>query len=117
MGLFSRKKPATGGSRAARAFHLVVLVGDEESKQTVSKDLLDETIRATKQPALEALDRRFGGESWCSRISTNASLEGPVISFNLDINIPPGQTMAAINDIVSAEFRRTWAAAAERLLK
>lgn len=116
MGLFSRKKQATGGSSAVRAFHLVFHVGDGESGRMVSEDVLNQLIGATKEPALEALDRRFGGESWCPEIATNASQEGPAIYFNLDINIPPGRTEADMSDIVCAEFRRTWADATERLL-
>jgi hypothetical protein len=117
MGLFSRKKPTTARSQAPGGFHLVVQVGDDTSERMVAKELLDQLVRATKQPALGALDRRFGGEAWCWQISTHTSLEGPVVYFSLDINIPPGRTMADVSDIVSAEFRRRWAAAAERLLQ
>ena len=114
MGLFSRKKrPATA---APKGFHLVLEVGDTESRKTVPQETLDQLVRATKQPALAALDRRFGGESWCSEIHTHASLEGPVIYFNLDITLPPGQTLPGMQSLVSAEFRHRWAEAASRFL-
>lgn len=122
MGLFSRKKPAAAepsarpAQPAPKGFHLVLEVGDTDSRRTVDQDVLDQLVRATKAPALAALDRRFGGESWCSEIHTHASLEGPVIYFNLDLTIPPGQTLPGMQGIVSAEFRRRWDEAAARFL-
>lgn len=116
-----RKKPIPKPVRSrirpgASVFHCVIQLGDTDSRQTVSSELLERLIQATKQPALGALDRHFGTESWCSEISTHASLEGPAIYFNLDLAVQPGETVASMSELVDGEFRRRWNAAIQRLL-
>lgn len=112
---FSRKKPASGdATRAAPVpgvFVYVLQVGDTESNRTVSSELLDQLVRAAKESALSALDRRFRTESWCSEIRTHASRQGPCAYFSLTITVQPGETQASMQDRVGREFIRRWDAA------
>jgi hypothetical protein len=87
--------------------------GDE---LTISSELMEELVRATKGPALAALDRYFGTELWCTEIWTHAALQGPAINFNLDLVVQPGETLASMQGLVSREFRRSWDDATRRLL-
>jgi|GEM_PF-3962242 len=97
-------------------FLCVVQVGDEESTRTVSAEVLHQLLRLTKQPALRELDHRFGGEAWCSEVSTEASLQGPTAYFSLTIHVPEGHTTAGMSDLVAGEFRRHWDVACGWLL-
>ncbi len=120
MRWFSRKKPgsergAEGGS-APKGFLFILQLGDSESDATVSREVMDQLVRATKEPALQALDRYWGTELWCSEIHTNASLQGPCVFFSLQINIRPGETLAGMQDRVGGEFRHWWDIAVENLL-
>ncbi|MGW4402056.1 hypothetical protein ACWEHA_42715 [Amycolatopsis nivea] len=99
------------------AFLCVVQVGDGEGGPVVSSEVMDRLVRATKDPALEALDRYFGSEEWCFRIRTITSREGPGAYFSLDVAVQPGETVASMSDLVSEEFIRRWRAAAERFLR
>lgn len=120
MRWFSRRRPAAKGSRTSsgpQAFVYIVVVGDAEGEQTVSSELMGQLVRATKEPALAALDRYFGTESWCSEIRTNTALQGPSIYFNLTLVVQPGETMASMGDHAGREFERSWDAATKRLLK
>lgn len=103
-------------SRPKPDFLCVVSVGYPDSTDTVSGDLLGQLVEATKQPALDALDSHFLTESWCSKITANASREGPVVYFSLEVTIQPGETSASMNDLVNDEFHRRWNVAAQRLL-
>ena len=95
---------------------LVVQAGETAGGRTVSVDLLERLVQATKQPALEALDRYFGTDAWCPKITTNCSVEGPVAYFTLYLVIQHGETQASMAALVDGEFRRRWSAAAQQLL-
>jgi hypothetical protein len=117
----SRKKPTPEPAPAQTrpeptAFHCVIELGDTKRGHKVSSELVEQLVQAIREPALTALDRRFAGESWCSKVETAASLEGPTISFILDLAVPPGETMASMNKLVNDEFGRRWNAAAQQLL-
>ncbi|HET6707912.1 hypothetical protein, partial [Amycolatopsis sp.] len=107
MRWFSRKNSASQNvtPRGAAAFHYVLAVGDTESDRMVSGELLSGLVDATKKPALQALDLRFGTELWCSEITTNASRQGPCIYFGFDIIVQPGETPTSMAQLVSEEFR------------
>ncbi|MEZ0114700.1 hypothetical protein ABH920_008735 [Catenulispora sp. EB89] len=112
-----KSTPNAVSSSSTKTFVLFVSVGDEESRRTVSEELANQLIQATKAQALGVLRRRFGGDGWCSEISIYATLQGPTATFKLTVNIPPGATVADMTNAVMAEFESGWEAAAHRLLK
>ncbi|MDX3186808.1 hypothetical protein PV458_00185 [Streptomyces sp. MN03-5084-2B] len=122
MGEIEQQRLRTAGGARPRGaapdgrFLCIVHVGEPAGGRMVSADLLDRLVQATKQPALEALDRRFGTDAWCPQITTHASLEGPSAGFSLHLVVQPGETPASMSDLVDDEFRRRWVVAVQRLL-
>lgn len=85
-----------------------VHLSDSWRKHMCSEDFANDLCDRVMNPALEELDRFFGGERWARDIAPSVILEGPALAFKITVMKAKGWQVTAMVTRINEVFNKHW---------
>lgn len=86
---------------------VTVLLTDSARKHQCSPEFVDDLCNRVMNPALEELDRCFGG-TWGREIEPSLILEGPGLAFRVTVVKVKGWELSEMGARISQVFNKYW---------
>jgi hypothetical protein len=104
-GVYAGGSPISHSTPEAVAF---IHLSDVGRKHQCSPEFVNDLCDRVMNPALEELDRCFGGERWAREIAPSIILEGPALAFKITVTKTEGRELTGMITRINEVFNKHW---------
>jgi hypothetical protein len=104
-GMYAGESSISPSTPEAVAF---IHLSDSWRRHMCSAEFVDDLCDRVMNPALEELERCFGGERWAREIAPSIILEGPALAFKITVLKTKGWELTGMVARINEVFNKHW---------